>query len=65
MLPVPSERAKLKDMLERARADATQPIRISDTEFALIMLREAFVAAQASFTPSSFFSQRTWSWHRQ
>ena len=38
----------LKVKLEQARADATQPPRITVTEYALMMLREAFVAAQAS-----------------
>ena len=41
-------RDMLKVKLEQARADATQPPRITLTEYALMMMREAFIAAQAS-----------------
>jgi hypothetical protein len=36
--------------LERARFDASRPLHITDTEFALMMLRESYIAAQASST---------------
>ena len=44
-----SEADKLKNKLEQAEASAQRPVRVTDAEFAVIMLRESFVAAQASF----------------
>ena len=46
-----SESDKLKHKLEQAKASAQQPLRVTDAELAVIMLRESFVAAQASPSP--------------
>ena len=43
-----SESDKLKHKLEQAKASAQQPLRVTDAELAVIMLRESFIAAQAS-----------------
>jgi hypothetical protein len=51
-----SEADKLKNKLEQAKASAQRPARVTDAEFAVIMLRESFVAAQASFLYVDVFS---------
>jgi hypothetical protein len=43
-----SEQDTLQVKLQQAKAAAQQPVRVTDVEFAVIMLRESFVAAQAS-----------------
>ena len=43
-----SESDTLKHKLEQAKASAQRPLRVTDAELAVIMLRESFIAAQAS-----------------
>ena len=49
-----SESDKLNHKLEQAKASAQRPLRVTDAELAVIMLRESFIAAQAS--PPSVFA---------
>ena len=49
-----SESETLKLKLKQAKASAQRPLRVTDAELAVIMLRESFIAAQAS--PPSVFA---------
>ena len=49
-----SESDKLNHKLEQAKASAQRPLLVTDAELAVIMLRESFIAAQAS--PPSVFA---------
>ena len=42
-----SEADKLKNKLEQAEASAQRPVRVTDAEFAVRKMHDAFIAAQA------------------